>query len=226
MKIAYINPNSTRAMTDHVVAAAQAALPEVQVVGFTNADGPPAIEGAEDGAAAVPGVLSLLPQARAAGAEAVVIACFDDTGLAQARAQAGCPVLGIGQAAYLMAALLGLRFSVVTSVAVAVPVIEGNITQLGFAGLCASVRASGLPVLAIDEGRPETLDRLAGAIAEAHAMDGADAAILGCAGMAALKPALEDRTDVMLIDGVVASAYLARAAADFVATSKGMHHDA
>lgn len=219
MKIVYINPNSTEEMTRNVVEVARAALPGAEVLGMTNSDGPAAIEGAEDGAAAVPGMLARLKQALADGADAVVIACFDDTGLSEARAMADCPVLGIGQASYLMAAVLGLRFSVVTSMEVSVPVIRDNVTRFGFSGICASVRASGLPVLTIDEGAPETLEVLARAIANARDSDGAAAAVLGCAGMAALKPALEARTGMLLIDGVAASAQLAAAALGFLGGS-------
>lgn len=214
MKIAYINPNSTEGMTTNIVAAARGALPDAEIFGLTNADGPSAIEGPEDGDAAVPGILALLPVARAQGADAIVIACFDDTGLAEAQAQAGCPVLGIGQASYVMASLLGLRFSVVTSLSVSVPIIEDNIERLGFSGLRASVRAIGLPVLTVDEGAPDTIDRLAAQIEAARAEDGAACAVLGCAGMAPLKDALETRTGIPLIDGVAASAHLTRAAAN------------
>ncbi|ETA52712.1 aspartate/glutamate racemase family protein [Ponticoccus alexandrii] len=212
MRIAYINPNATTRMTGGIVAEAQAALPGPRILGFTNHDGPAAIQGRADGEAAVPGLLALIPEARAQGAEAIVIACFDDTGLAEAQAMAGCPVLGIGQASYVMAQLLGLRFSVITSLAVSVPVIEENIRQQGFSGNCASVRASGLPVLTIDAGAPETLDRIAAEIMAARDEDGARCAVLGCAGMAPLKGALSARTGMSLIDGVTASAHLARAA--------------
>ena len=218
MKIAYINPNATAGMTAGIVETAARALPEAEIVGLTNLDGPRAIEGAADGAAAVPGVLARLKEARAQGADAIVIACFDDTGLAEAQAQADCPVLGIGQASYVMARLLGLRFSVITSVAAAIPVIEDNIETQGFAGLRASVRASNLPVLTIDEGAPDTIERLAAEIESARAADGAACAILGCAGMAPLKSALERRTTLPLIDGVAASALLARAAVACLAT--------
>ncbi len=71
-------------MTEAMVAAARAALPGVEVLGWTNTDGPPAIQGPEDGAAAVPGCCALLPAAAQAGVEAMVIGCFDDTGLAEA----------------------------------------------------------------------------------------------------------------------------------------------
>ena len=215
IRLAYINPNSTEAMTANIVAAARAAMPDAEIMGMTNTDGPPAIQGAADGEAAVPGLLRLIPEAEAAGAQAIVIACFDDTGLAEAQALAACPVLGIGQASYLMATVLGRRFSVVTSLAVSVPVIKANIRGQGFSRGCASVRASGLPVLEIDEGAEPTRVRLAEEIARARDEDGATAVVLGCAGMAALEADLAARTGMLLIDGVAAAAHLARAAIDF-----------
>ncbi|SEN93898.1 aspartate/glutamate racemase family protein [Palleronia pelagia] len=213
MKIAYINPNSTEGMTDSIVATAREALPDVEIFGLTNASAPAAIQGKADGDAAVPGLLALVPVAEARGADVIVIACFDDTGLAEARATAGCPVLGIGQSSFVMAQLLGLRFSVITSLPVSVPVIEENIRQQGFAGSCASVRASGLPVLTIDAGGTDVIDRLTDEIATANESDGAACALLGCAGMAHIAPELSARSRIPLIDGVAASARLSMAVA-------------
>ncbi|SIT04984.1 allantoin racemase [Roseivivax lentus] len=221
MKLVYINPNSTVSMTEGIVASARAALPGAEIAGLTNARGPAAIQGKADGEASVPGLLKLLPVARAQGADAIVIACFDDTGLAEARAQAGCPVLGIGQASYVMAQLLGLRFSVITSLPVSIPVIEENLRDQGYTALCASVRASGLPVLTIDEGAPGTIDRIAAEIDAAAREDAAACAILGCAGMAPLKARLSARTGVPLIDGVAASACLAGAVVASGASATG-----
>ncbi|ODM42780.1 aspartate/glutamate racemase family protein, partial [Cereibacter johrii] len=183
MRLLYINPNSSATMTEAVVEAARAAAPGHEILGWTNDEGPPAIQGPEDGAAAVAGILRLLPEARAAGAEAIVLACFDDTGLAEVRAAASCPVLGIGQAAFHLAALLGHRFSVVTTLPVSVPVIEENLRGYGLMGQCGRVRASGLAVLEVEAAAPPTLARLAAEIAVAEAEDGVTAAVLGCAGM-------------------------------------------
>ncbi|MGP6089292.1 aspartate/glutamate racemase family protein [Antarctobacter jejuensis] len=211
MKIAYINPNASAGMTENIVAAARRSLPEADIFGLTNLSGPDAIQGEEDGRAALPGLLALVPVARAQGADAIVIACFDDTGLAEAQAIAGCPVLGIGQSSFVMAQLMGRKFSVVTSLPVSIPVIEDNIRQQGFSGLCASVRASGLPVLSIDRGGPDIIDRIAEEIEMARREDDAACAILGCAGMAPLKDALAARFEFAIIEGIDASAQLARA---------------
>ncbi|OWU84997.1 HyuE hydantoin racemase [Oceanicola sp. 22II-s10i] len=212
MRILYINPNSTEAMTDGVVEVARKVAPAgVEVIGWTNAGGPPAIQGPEDGASVVPALVGMLPAAREAGADAIVIACFDDTGLAEMRAAAHCPVFGIGQAGYVMADAMGHRFSVVTSLAVSVPVIENNIATQGFKAACVSVRASGLPVLEIEAGAEPARARLAEEILAAKG-DGASVAVLGCAGMSGLKPDLARRTGMVLIDGAVAALWLSIAA--------------
>ncbi|MBC7138155.1 MAG: aspartate/glutamate racemase family protein [Defluviimonas sp.] len=213
MKLLFLNPNSTAAMTGAMLAAARAADPVAEITGWTNTSGPPAIEGPEDGAAAVAGLLSMLPAARQAGFDVIVIGCFDDTGLAEVRAAAHCPVIGIGQAAFHMATLLGHRVSVVTTLEVSVPVITANIAAYGLAGQVAKVRASGLGVLEVEQARPATLARLEDEIARAGAQDGISGVILGCAGMAPLAGRLGAGSGLAVIDGVAAATRLARALA-------------
>jgi allantoin racemase len=217
MRLLYINPNSTASMTDGIVAVARSTLPDVEVLGWTNTDGPPAIQGPEDGEAAIAGIMGLLPAAKAAVVDAIIIACFDDTGLAQMRSAAHCPVIGIGQAAFHTAALLGHRFSVVTTLDVSVPVIMDNIAGYGLLGQCAQVRASGLGVLEVEAGSAATLARLSAELAASADQDGVTAAVLGCAGMAPLRQTLQAQTGLYLIDGVASSAALAVALAQVVA---------
>jgi allantoin racemase len=210
MRLLYINPNSTESMTDQVTAVARGALPEAEVLGWTNHAGPPAIQGPEDGAAAVVGLMAMLPQAAEVGADVIIIACFDDTGLDDLRAAAHCPVIGIGQAAYVTAALAYGGFAVVTTLQVSVPVLEENIARYGLSPACTAVLASGLPVLTVEQGGEAVLSRLSDSITAAVA-GGAKAVALGCAGMAHLRADLMARTSVPLVDGVAASAHLARA---------------
>lgn len=120
-------------------------------------------------------------------------------------------MIGIGQAAFHMAALLGHRFSVVTTLDVSVPAIEDNIRAYGFAGLCVRVRASGLPVLEVEAASPASLARLSDELARSAREDGVTAAVLGCSGMAPLRRHLQAETPLLLIDGVAASAKLAAA---------------
>lgn len=213
MKLRFINPNSTVSMTDTVRRAAQAvATPDVQVEAVTSTSGPAAIQGEADGRAALPGLLAEVQTALDDGVDAIAIACFDDTGIVEARQlAANTPVLGIGQAACLACLIDGRRFSVVTTLAVSIPVIEDNLARAGLAGGCARVRASGVPVLELEDAAGAGRERVAAEIASALNEDGADAIVLGCAGMAEFAQDMEARFQVPVVDGVVAATRLARA---------------
>lgn len=216
IRLLVINPNSTEAMTASIADAARRAAEEgAEVVAKTNTVGPPSIQGEADGVAAVPGVLALIASAPS-DVDAAIIACFDDTGLSEARAAAPFPVVGIGEASYILAGLLAERFSVVTTLAVSIPVLEGNIQRGGWDHRCSRVRASGVPVLAL-ESDPGAVDRVAEEIARAEAEDGVGAVILGCAGMSRHLDALSARVgrNVRLVEPVAAATRLALAAASF-----------
>src|SRR6186997_3291771 len=112
MHLNIVNPNTTAAMTAMIAAAAKkAARPDTVIRAVSSAFGPASIEGAYDDAFAVPGLLERIREGEAAGVDAHVIACFDDTGLDAARALASAPVVGIGEAGFHAATLLSHRFA-------------------------------------------------------------------------------------------------------------------
>ncbi|MBU2358498.1 MAG: aspartate/glutamate racemase family protein [Alphaproteobacteria bacterium] len=201
--IVIINPNSTVAMTETMLSTARRMMPDARIEGWTSHDGPPAIQGPEDGAACIPPLLTLVAEAEEAGARIIIIGCFDDTGLAEARAMTDCVVLGIGEAAYAQAARLG-QFSVVTTLAVSVPVLESNIAALGLTPRCARVRASGVPVLDLESSPATAIPRILAEARAAVADDDIRAIVLGCAGMVDVAAQAPD-FPVPLIDGVRAA---------------------
>ena len=212
MKIAVINPNSTTSMTDKIAAAARAAAgPGIEIDARTCAGSPPAIQGPEDGEAAKPHLLAEMQDAIAKGAEAVVIACFDDPGLEEARELAGVPVVGIGQSAYHAASLIAGGFSVVTTLPVAIPTLEANIARYGLTSQCRKVRAAGIQVLDLEKPGTEARDKVSDEIGRAIAEDGAPAIVLGCAGMADLVEHFIEIHGVPVIDGVAAATGFAAA---------------
>ncbi|SLN61896.1 aspartate/glutamate racemase family protein [Roseisalinus antarcticus] len=210
MRIVFMNPNSSSSMTESIDATAQDVFPEAEIVGWTNTTGPATIEGPVDGDAVVPWLTDMVPTAADWGAQAMIVACFDDTGLAEVRARAQCPVLGIGQASYHFAALQGTCFAVLTSVDVAIPVLEGNIRQNGFAEVSLPVMACGLSPQVLEDGSDATLARVRTRIDDLEAA-GADSIILGCAGTSRHREILQRTTKVRLIDGVRAATWLAGA---------------
>ena len=210
MKILFVNPNSTDSMTDKVRQTAESILPnEVSVIAVSNPEGPASIQGPHDGALAVPGMLNVMHAHKHQNIDAMVIACFDDTGIEQARTLFDVPVVGIGQAAYHASMLAGNTFSVVTTLSVSVPVLEQNIKDFGVFPYCKRVRASEVPVLELEKTGSDAEQRISDEIATAVAEDQCDAIVLGCAGMTNLVNRMEQRHGVPIIDGVAAAAGLA-----------------
>jgi allantoin racemase len=199
-------------MTQGIAQAARAvALADVEISSTQPDFGPASIEGFYDGAFAVPGMLVRISEAERAGTDAHLIACFDDTGLDAARSLAEAPVIGIGEAAYHAASMIGTRFTVVTTLARSIPVIEDNLARYGLARRCARVRASEIPVLELEGegGEAKIGDEIARALKE----DGADTIVLGCAGMAGMADRLSHHYRVPVVDGVAAGVAFATALA-------------
>jgi allantoin racemase len=210
MLINIVNPNTTVSMTETVAKAARAvARHGTTIRALTSLFGPPSIEGAYDDAYAVPGLLAKIAEGEAARADAHVIACFDDTGLDAARALAGAPVIGIGEAAFHTASLIAHRFSVVTTLSRSVPVIETNLMRYGLDRRCARVRACDVPVLELENPASGARSKIEAEISRALTEDHADAIVLGCAGMADLAAALSATFGAPVVDGVAAAVTLA-----------------
>jgi allantoin racemase len=197
-----VNPNTTAAMTKVIAeAAARVARPGTTIRAVESEFGPASIEGAYDDAFAVPGLLARIAEGEAAGADAHVIACFDDTGLDAARALAAAPVVGIGEAACHAATLIAHRFTVVTTLSRSVSALEHNILKYGFERR-ARVRAADVPVLALEDEASDARARIDAEIVRALAEDRAEAIVLGCAGMAKLARDLAAKHGCPVIDGV------------------------
>ncbi len=175
----------------------------------SSAFGPASIEGAYDDAFAVPGLLERIKEGEAAGADAHVIACFDDTGLDAARTVARAPVVGIGEAGFHAATMLAHRFAVVTTLSRSIAVLENNLLRYGLDRRCGRVRATDVPVLELENPASNARAKVAAEIARALEEDHAEAIVLGCAGMADLAASLSAEFGVPVIDGVAAAVVMA-----------------
>jgi len=174
-------------------------------------DGPVSIEGYYDEAFSVPGLLAEIAKGDVSGVSAHIIACFDDTGLEAARCISPVPVIGIGEAAFHLASMLGHRFSVVTTLSRSIAAIENNLLKYGLAGRCAKVRACEVPVLSLDDPASDAAARIGAEIELAKQEDRAEAIVLGCAGMADLAARLSQRHGLPVLDGVASAVKLAEA---------------
>jgi allantoin racemase len=210
MRILLVNPNTTETMTDKAAFAARAvAASGTAIIAATSRMGPVSIEGHYDGALAIPGLLSELKE-RAGEYDAAIIACFDDTGLDAARSFADVPVLGLCESAVATAGFLAQRFTVVTTLERSRVLIDHLVRRYGMGGR-AKVRASDIPVLQLEDPASGAIGKLRAEIERALAEDGAEAIVLGCAGMTDLARELQDIYGVPVVDGVAAAVKQAEA---------------
>ncbi len=210
MRLLVVNPNTTASMTAKIGAAAwRVAGPGTEIVAVNPAQGPVTIEGYYDEAMSLAGMLDLIRQAD--GYDAVVIACFDDSGLDAARCLTDKPVVGVGEAAYHMASMIANRFSVVTTLARSVPALEHNLQRYGLAARCARVRASEVAVLDLERPGSDAAARISAEIGRAVLEDRAEAIVLGCAGMTDLADRLAAEHGLPVLDGVTCAVGLVEA---------------
>ena len=205
MKILLINPNTTQEFTDRITNIARHyAASTTEIMALTPAYGPRSIESIYDELLSSMGTLELA-LSKLDEYDGFVIACYSDHPTVYAlRELTNKPVLGIAEASMYMACMLGHKFSVVTTNEEWEPLLMDAVRHYGLAERCASVRSTGMPVLALESASPEeTYQMILAASRCAIEQDGAEVICLGCAGMTGMDKKLENELKIPVIDGVV-----------------------
>jgi Asp/Glu/hydantoin racemase len=201
-RILVINPNSTEAVTGHMSAACDAfRLPGApQIICETLHSGPPGIE-TEEQIDAVSGLLldwlDGAPERRRA--QAIVIGCFADPGLGALRAAFRRPVIGIGAASYALAASIVERFATIAVVAGALARHRRKARAMGLEHRFAASLSIDLGVAGLAD-QALTWSRLVDRGTRLRDEHGAEALILGCAGLANHRQRLEQELGIPVIE--------------------------
>ncbi|HUN51505.1 MAG TPA: aspartate/glutamate racemase family protein [Candidatus Sulfotelmatobacter sp.] len=206
--ILVINPNSNAAVT----AGIDAALAPLRF-----ANGPAircaTLEGAPFGIESQKDVEeTVLPLRRMVESDnraaAFIIACYSDPGLHACREATQRPVFGIAECAVLTALARGERFGVIAIAARSVRRHLRYLRQMGLAERLAGERPLEMSVAESASGEG-TLARMIEVGRDLTAGDGADVVIMGCAGMARHRHALEAALAVPVIDPTQAAVAMA-----------------
>lgn len=153
--------------------------------------GPLSIESHAEEIMCVPPMMAAL-RARPCPADAVIIGCFGDPGLAALREILDCPVVGPFEASMHVGAQLGARVGVVTILDSVVPLLDSLVRGMGLSQRYAGALAIDMPVLELKEDPAEVADRLVRASRELVMRRDADVLVLGCMSLAFL--GLAERT--------------------------------
>ena len=206
MRIQIINPNTTAGFTDLSLAAGKAvAAAGTEILASQPATGAPSVECSVDEALATVGIVDAVLAGEANGIDGYVIACFGDTGLEAAREAAQGPVVGMTEAALYTAALIAPVFSIITLPRRTRIFAQRAVAHAGLERRCVSIRAIDVDVLECEDEAAKVYDAFVIEARKAIHDDGAEAILLGCAGLEPLVGLLQAALGVPIIEGVAAA---------------------
>jgi Asp/Glu/hydantoin racemase len=202
VRILLLNPNTSPSITALVAReASRLARPGTELVPVTGEFGGRYIASRATYAIAAHAALDAWAR-HAEGADAVLLACFGDPGLAALKELSPVPVVGMVEAS--LAAAAGKRFSIVTGGAAWEPMLREMAMLAGAGPRLASIRTVAPTGAEIARDPDGALAMLAESC-RTCARDGAETVILGGAGLAGLAPRLRAVLDMPLIDGLEAA---------------------
>ncbi|HEX8168496.1 MAG TPA: aspartate/glutamate racemase family protein [Beijerinckiaceae bacterium] len=213
-RILVVNPNSNEAVTRGLEEAlAPLAFEDgPEIVCRTLAEGPYGIESQADVESVVLPLRRLVEADNESGA--FVIACFSDPGLHVCRDGTERPVFGIAECGVLAALARADRFGVIAIQSRSIGRHLRYLRQMGLMERLAGERPLEMSVAETASGE-KTLDRMIEIGSELRDRDGAEAIVMGCAGMARHRKSLEAALGVPVIDPTQAAVTMALGAVAF-----------
>ena len=184
------------------------ASPGTEIVGLTPYFGAESVEGNFESYLAAIAVMDRV-MAYDQPFDAVIQAGYGEHGREGLQELLNVPVVDITEAAATTAMFLGHAYSVVTTLDRTVPLIEDRLKLAGLYQRCASVRASGMAVLELEEHPLAAMEAIVRQAELAIREDKAEVICLGCGGMAGLDERIRQRTGVPVVDGVTAAVTIA-----------------
>src|SRR5262245_40253886 len=209
MKILIANPNTSTGVTDRLVAAGRmVATPGTARQPMTASYGVPYIATRAEAAIGAAAALDMLAERRGT-MDAAIVAAFGDPGLGGARELFDFPVVGMAEAAMLVACTLGRRFAIVSFAKALEPWFAEIVDWHALSGRCAAIRTLDEAFRSIDEVQDEKEQVLVELANRTVKDDAADVVILAGAPLAGLADKVKERIPVPVVDGIQAAVTMA-----------------
>lgn len=209
MKILVANPNTSTGVTDKLVASGKlVASAGTELIAMTAPRGVPYIATRAEAAIGSAVFLEMLAEKRGTF-DAAICAAFGDPGLGGARELFDFPVVGMAEAAMLVACTLGRSFGIVTFSRSLEPWFSEIVAWHGLSGRCAAIRTLDEAFKSIAEVQEEKEQVLVELANRTVANDQADVIILAGAPLAGLANKIREKVPVPLVDGIQAAVTMA-----------------
>src|SRR2546426_1213695 len=209
-RIRVVNPNSNEALTRGLDATLAPLRFEggPEIVCSTLVEGPYGIESQADVESVVMPLRRLVEADNSS--DAFVIACYSDPGLHVCREGTARPVFGIAECGVLTALARAGRFGVIAIGQRSIARHMRYLRQMALLDRLAGERPLGMSVAETASG-DKTLQRMVEVGRQLKDEDGAEALVMGCAGMARHRRPLEQALGIPVIDPTQAAVAMALA---------------
>jgi len=158
--------------------------------------------------------LEWVRRAEKEGFDAVVIGCFYDPGLREARELVSIPVIAPAEASMHVASTLGHKFSIIVGRRKWIPKMESNVYQYGLEKKLASFRVINFTVTRMAKEPEKLKEAIFKAAKQAIEEDGAEVIVLGCTIESGFMKELIEKLGAPVLDAVVTSWKYAEMLAD------------
>jgi len=199
-KILVINPATTDFFNDttkNYLKEIKSADTEIEVVSIKT--GPSSIGSFYDKAFSLPEVLKIVDKCKSKF-DAIVINCFSDPALYEAREIANIPVVGPGEASMMIALMLGHKFGVVQTSKNYEPWIELQARSIGIERRLVGVAGIDVPFLELEKDLKKTVRFFVNAARDLIKSKGAEVIVMGCTGMAPMARLIKEELEVPVIE--------------------------
>jgi allantoin racemase len=204
MRIKIINPDfgmSPESLRYREKMLSNAALPDTHISMDCVTASEVEIDSALDVVIAGPEIVSRAIQAEKDGYDAVILYCLSDPAISACREAVKIPVIGGGQVSVLVAALLGYRFSILTTSPWRKPEKEEFIRTTGVDPTrLASIRSISVSLQDARKDTHETIRQLSDAAKACAEEDGAQVVVLGCLSFAGMSAEISHSSGVPVVD--------------------------
>jgi Asp/Glu/hydantoin racemase len=213
-RIRVVNPNSNEAVTRCLDASLESLrfVNGPEIVCSTLTEGPFGIETQVDVESVVMPLRHLVEADNSS--DAFVIACYSDPGLHVCREGTTRPVFGIAECGVLTALARAGRFGVIAISKRSIARHRRYLLQMGLTERLAGERPLEMSV-AETAGGEQTLRRMVEVGRQLKKEDGAEAVVMGCAGMARHRRPLEEALGIPVIDPTQAAVTMALGTVQF-----------
>lgn len=175
------------------------------------------ITSAEDEKAVTPSIVDAIVESEKQSADAVIVYCFGEPGVVEARSKVSMPVFGIASPAMHIAAQLGNYFSVIASVEAHCPLIDQLASRFGLSKKMKKPRSIDISPDKLVDSDDLLYERSLEVIRQSVIEDHVDTFVLGCGSMQSkghiIQRKVKDKfgLDVVIVDPLPVSIYFVNA---------------